>query len=639
MSKIIGIDLGTTNSCVAVVEGQQQKVIENAEGGRTTPSVIAYTDNDEVLVGLPAKRQAVTNPENTLYAIKRLIGRTFDDEVVSKDADMVPYKIIKADNGDAWVEAANKKLAPPQVAAEVLKKMKKTAEDYLGHKVKEAVITVPAYFNDSQRQATKDAGKIAGLDVKRIINEPTAAALAYGLDKGKGDSTVAVYDLGGGTFDISIIEIQDVDGEQSFEVLSTNGDTFLGGEDFDLRLIDYFVDKFKEESGFDLKSDPLALQRLKEAAEKAKIELSSSEQTEVNLPYITADSSGPKHFVHKITRAKLESLVEDLVEKSLEPLKLALKDAKISKGDINEILLVGGQTRMPLVQKKVADFFGKDPRKDLNPDEAVAVGAAIQGSVLSGDTTDVLLMDVTPLTLGIETLGGVSTPLIEKNTTIPTQKSQVFSTAEDNQTAVTVHVIQGERTQASQNKSLGQFNLTDIPPAARGMPQIEVSFDLDANGILNVSAKDNNTGKEQSIVIKASSGLSDEDIEKMVKDAEANAEDDKKFEELVKTKNNADMLVHATRKTIDESGEKLSDDEKKQVEDAVVTLEESIASENVESIESSTKNLNDVLTPLTQKLYKQETPEAQEPAQDSTNDEASDNTVDAEFEEVKEEEK
>ena len=532
MSKIIGIDLGTTNSCVAVVEGQQQKVIENAEGGRTTPSVIAYTDNDEVLVGLPAKRQAVTNPENTLYAIKRLIGRTFDDEVVSKDADMVPYKIIKADNGDAWVEASNKKLAPPQVAAEVLKKMKKTAEDYLGHEVKEAVITVPAYFNDSQRQATKDAGKIAGLDVKRIINEPTAAALAYGLDKSKGDSTVAVYDLGGGTFDISIIEISDVDGEHQFEVLSTNGDTFLGGEDFDLRLIDYFVDKFKEESGFDLKSDPLALQRLKEAAEKAKIELSSSEQTEVNLPYITADSSGPKHFVHKITRAKLESLVEDLVDKSLEPLKLALKDAKLDKTEINEILLVGGQTRMPLVQKKVSEFFGKDPRKDLNPDEAVAVGAAIQGSVLSGDTTDVLLLDVTPLTLGIETLGGVSTPLIEKNTTIPTQKSQVFSTAEDNQTAVTVHVIQGERTQAAQNKSLGQFNLTDIPPAARGMPQIEVSFDLDANGILNVSAKDKNTGKEQSIVIKASSGLSDDDIEKMVKDAEANAEDDKKFEEL-----------------------------------------------------------------------------------------------------------
>ncbi len=638
MSKIIGIDLGTTNSCVAVVEGQQQKVIENAEGARTTPSVIAYTDNDEVLVGLPAKRQAVTNPENTLYAIKRLIGRTFDDEVVSKDADMVPYKIVKADNGDAWVEASKKQLAPPQVAAEVLKKMKKTAEDYLGHEVKEAVITVPAYFNDSQRQATKDAGKIAGLDVKRIINEPTAAALAYGLDKGKGDSTVAVYDLGGGTFDISIIEISDVDGEHQFEVLSTNGDTFLGGEDFDLRLIDYFVDKFKEESGFDLKSDPLALQRLKEAAEKAKIELSSSEQTEVNLPYITADSSGPKHFVHKITRAKLESLVEDLVDKSLEPLKLALKDAKISKGDINEILLVGGQTRMPLVQKKVADFFGKDPRKDLNPDEAVAVGAAIQGSVLSGDTTDVLLLDVTPLTLGIETLGGVATPLIEKNTTIPTQKSQVFSTAEDNQTAVTVHVIQGERTQAAQNKSLGQFNLTDIPAAARGVPQIEVSFDLDANGILNVSAKDKNTGKEQSIVIKASSGLSDEDIEKMVKDAEANAEDDKKFEELVKTKNNADMLVHATRKTVEESEDKLEDEEKNQVEEALKGLEEAISSEDIEAIESATKNLNDVLTPLTQKLYKQESAEGQS---DTNTDEdgSSENTVDAEFEEVKEEEK
>jgi len=638
MSKIIGIDLGTTNSCVAVVEGQQQKVIENAEGARTTPSVIAYTENDEVLVGLPAKRQAVTNPENTLYAIKRLIGRTFDDEVVSKDADMVPYKIIKADNGDAWVEASNKQLAPPQVAAEVLKKMKKTAEDYLGHEVKEAVITVPAYFNDSQRQATKDAGKIAGLDVKRIINEPTAAALAYGLDKGKGDSTVAVYDLGGGTFDISIIEISDVDGEHQFEVLSTNGDTFLGGEDFDLRLIDYFVEKFKDESGFDLKSDPLALQRLKEAAEKAKIELSSSEQTEVNLPYITADSSGPKHFVHKITRAKLESLVEDLVDKSLEPLKLALKDAKLSKGDINEILLVGGQTRMPLVQKKVAEFFGKEPRKDLNPDEAVAVGAAIQGSVLSGDTTDVLLLDVTPLTLGIETLGGVATPLIEKNTTIPTQKSQVFSTAEDNQTAVTVHVIQGERTQAAQNKSLGQFNLTDIPPASRGMPQIEVSFDLDANGILNVSAKDKNTGKEQSIVIKASSGLSDEDIEKMVKDAEANAEDDKKFEELVKTKNNADMLVHATRKTIEESKDKLEESEITQVEEAIKKLEEAISAEDIEAIESSTKSLNDVLTPLTQKLYKQETPEGQQES-DSNADDSSDNTVDAEFEEVKEEEK
>ena len=640
MSKIIGIDLGTTNSCVAVIEGQQQKVIENAEGGRTTPSVIAYTDNDEVLVGMPAKRQAVTNPENTLYAIKRLIGRTFDDKVVSKDADMVPYKIIKADNGDAWVEAANKKLAPPQVAAEILKKMKKTAEDYLGHEVKEAVITVPAYFNDSQRQATKDAGKIAGLDVKRIINEPTAAALAYGLDKHKGDSTVAVYDLGGGTFDISIIEISDVDGEHQFEVLSTNGDTFLGGEDFDLRLIDYFVEQFKDESGFDLKSDPLALQRLKEAAEKAKIELSSSEQTEVNLPYITADSSGPKHFVHKITRAKLESLVEDLVDKSLEPLKLALKDAKLANADISEILLVGGQTRMPLVQKKVSEFFGKEPRKDLNPDEAVAVGAAIQGSVLSGDTTDVLLLDVTPLTLGIETLGGVSTPVIEKNTTIPTQKSQVFSTAEDNQTAVTVHVIQGERTQASQNKSLGQFNLTDIPPAGRGTPQIEVSFDLDANGILNVSAKDKNTGKEQSIVIKASSGLSDEDIENMVKDAEANAEDDKKFEELVKTKNNADMLVHATRKTIDESGDKLSDEEKSQVEASVVSLEEAIASENTESIESATKNLNDVLTPLTQKLYAQDADSAEGVEEDNNAQEDADqNTVDAEYEEVKEEDK
>lgn len=639
MSKIIGIDLGTTNSCVAVIEGQQQKVIENAEGGRTTPSVIAYTDKDEVLVGMPAKRQSVTNPENTLYAIKRLIGRTFDDKVVKKDADMVPYKIIKADNGDAWVEAANKKLAPPQVAAEVLKKMKKTAEDYLGHEVKEAVITVPAYFNDAQRQATKDAGKIAGLDVKRIINEPTAAALAYGLDKHKGDSTVAVYDLGGGTFDISIIEISDVDGEHQFEVLSTNGDTFLGGEDFDLRLIDYFVDQFKQESGFDLKSDPLALQRLKEAAEKAKIELSSADQTEVNLPYITADSSGPKHFVHKVTRAKLESLVEDLVDRSLEPLKVALSDSKISKSEISEILLVGGQTRMPLVQKKVAEFFGKEARKDLNPDEAVAVGAAIQGSVLSGDTTDVLLLDVTPLTLGIETLGGVSTPLIEKNTTIPTQKSQTFSTAEDNQTAVTVHVIQGERTQASQNKSLGQFNLADIPPAQRGTPQIEVSFDLDANGILNVSAKDKNTGKEQSIVIKASSGLSDEDIEKMVQDAEANAEDDKKFEELVKTKNNADMLVHATRKTIADSGDKLSDEEKEQVEKSVVSLEEAIASDSVDGIESATKSLNDVLTPLTQKLYSQEDAGQDNQDAEPASDEPSDNTVNAEFEEVKEEDK
>ena len=639
MSKIIGIDLGTTNSCVAVVEGQQPKVIENSEGGRTTPSVIAYTDGDEVLVGTPAKRQAVTNPEKTLYAIKRLIGRRFSDDVVKKDADMVPYKIIKADNGDAWVGVDDKKLAPPQVSAEILKKMKKTAEDYLGTDVKEAVITVPAYFNDSQRQATKDAGKIAGLDVKRIINEPTAAALAYGLDKGKGDSIIAVYDLGGGTFDISIIEISEVDGEHQFEVLSTNGDTFLGGEDFDLRLIDFFVEEFKKDSGFDLKSDPLALQRLKEAAEKAKIELSSSEQTEVNLPYITADASGPKHFVQKITRAKLESLVEDLVDRSISPLETALKDANLSKEKIDDILLVGGQTRMPLVQKKVQDFFGKEPRKDLNPDEAVAIGASIQGSVLSGDTKDVLLLDVTPLTLGIETLGGVATPLIEKNTTIPTQKSQVFSTAEDNQTAVTVHVIQGERTQAAQNKSLGQFNLTDIPPAARGMPQIEVSFDLDANGILNVSAKDKNSGKEQSIVIKASSGLSDEDIEKMVKDAEANAEDDAKFEELVKVKNNADMLCHATRKTVADSGDKLSDDEKEQIENAVKGLEEAVKSENTEQIEEATKTLNDVLTPLSSKLYSQQEAQSSPDMAAEDSQASDDNTVEADFEDVQEEDK
>jgi len=636
MSKIIGIDLGTTNSCLAVVEGQQPKVIENAEGGRTTPSVIGYSDESEILVGTPAKRQAVTNPEKTLYAIKRLIGRRFDDDVVKKDMDMVPYEIIKADNGDAWVKVDDKKLAPPQISAEVLKKLKKTAEEYLGHEVKEAVITVPAYFNDSQRQATKDAGKIAGLEVKRIINEPTAAALAYGLDKHKGDSVVAVYDLGGGTFDISIIEISEVDGEHQFEVLSTNGDTFLGGEDFDLKLIDYFVDEFKKESGFDLKSDPMALQRLKEAAEKAKIELSSSDQTEINLPYITADSSGPKHFVHKITRAKLESLVEDLVDRSLAPLKLALEDAKLSIGDINEILLVGGQTRMPMVQQKVKDFFGKEPRKDLNPDEAVAVGAAIQGSVLSGDTKDVLLLDVTPLTLGIETLGGIATPLIEKNTTIPTQKSQVFSTAEDNQSAVTVHVIQGERKQAAQNKSLGQFNLTDIPPAARGTPQIEVSFDLDANGILNVAAKDKNTGKEQSIVIKASSGLSDDDIEKMVKDAEANAEDDKKFESLVQAKNNADMLVHATRKSILEAGDRLSEEEKDSVETSTVNLEEAIKQDSLEAIEEATQNLNEVLTPLTQKLYPQAEDASSETSDENSGDE---NTVDAEFEEVKEEEK
>ena len=637
MSKIIGIDLGTTNSCLAVVENGKPKVIENAEGGRTTPSVIGYSEGNEVLVGTPARRQSITNPDKTLYAIKRLIGRRFDDDVVKKDMDMVPYKIIKAENGDAWVQVGDQKLAPPQVSAEILKKLKKTAEDYLGHKVTEAVITVPAYFNDSQRQATKDAGKIAGLDVKRIINEPTAAALAYGMDKHKGDSVVAVYDLGGGTFDISIIEISEVDGEHQFEVLSTNGDTFLGGEDFDLTLIDYFVDQFKKESGFDLKSDPMALQRLKEAAEKAKIELSSSEQTEINLPYITADSSGPKHFVHKITRAKLESLVESLVERTLPPLKMALEDAKLSVSDIDEILLVGGQTRMPMVQEKVKAFFGKEPRKDLNPDEAVAVGAAIQGSVLSGDTTDVLLLDVTPLTLGIETLGGIATPLIEKNTTIPTQKSQVFSTAEDNQSAVTVHVIQGERKQAAQNKSLGQFNLADIPPAARGTPQIEVSFDLDANGILNVAAKDKNTGKEQSIIIKASSGLSDEDIEKMVKDAEANAEDDKKFEALVQAKNNADMLVHATRKTIEEAGEKLTEEEKTSVETSTVQLEEAIKQDSLEAIEAATKELNDLLSPLTQKLYPQaEAGQAKETSDEATDDE---NTVDAEYEEVKEEEK
>src|SRR5210317_1850870 len=635
MSKIIGIDLGTTNSCLAVVEGQQPKVIENAEGGRTTPSVIGYSDDNEVLVGTPAKRQAVTNPEKTLYAIKRLIGRRFDDDVVKKDMDMVPYEIIKADNGDAWVKVGDKKLAPPQISAEVLKKLKKTAEDYLGHEVSEAVITVPAYFNDSQRQATKDAGKIAGLEVKRIINEPTAAALAYGLDKHKGDSVVAVYDLGGGTFDISIIEISEVDGEHQFEVLSTNGDTFLGGEDFDLKLIDYFVAEFKKESGFDLKSDPMALQRLKGAAEKAKIELSSSDQTEINLPYITADSSGPKHFVHKITRAKLESLVEDLVDRSLAPLKLALEDAKLSVGDINEILLVGGQTRMPMVQQKVKDFFGKEPRKDLNPDEAVAVGAAIQGSVLSGDTKDVLLLDVTPLTLGIETLGGIATPLIEKNTTIPTQKSQVFSTAEDNQPAVSIRVLQGEREMAADNKVLGNFELVGIAPAARGTPQIEVSFDLDANGILNVAAKDKNTGKEQSIVIKASSGLSDEDIEKMVKDAEANAEDDKKKRESVDARNQADTLIHSTEKNLKEHGAKVSDAEKKAIEDASSSLKESLKGENIEDIKKKTEGVNDVLTPLTQKLYSQEG----EDQQNEASEEPSDNTVDAEFEEVKEEDK
>ena len=562
MGKIIGIDLGTTNSCVSVLEGGKPRVIENAEGGRTTPSIVAYTDDNEILVGQSAKRQAVTNPTNTLFAVKRLIGRRFEDDVVQKDIKMVPYQIVKADSGDAWVQVNDDKMAPPQVSAEVLRKMKKTAEEYLGEAVTEAVITVPAYFNDSQRQATKDAGRIAGLEVKRIINEPTAAALAYGMDKAQGDRTVAVYDLGGGTFDISIIEIAEVDGEHQFEVLATNGDTFLGGEDFDLRLIEFLADEFKKENSIDLHNDPLALQRLKEAAEKAKIELSSSQQTEVNLPYITADATGPKHLVVKLSRSKLESLVEDLVKRSLEPVKIALDDAGLSPSEVQDVILVGGQTRMPMVQQAVADFFGKEARKDVNPDEAVAMGASIQGAVLAGDVKDVLLLDVTPLTLGIETMGGVATPLIEKNTTIPTKKSQVFSTAEDNQTAVTIHVVQGERKQATQNKSLGRFDLADIPPAPRGMPQIEVTFDLDANGILNVSAKDKATGKEQSIRITASGGLSDDEIEQMVQDAEANAEADKKFEELVAARNTADGMVHAARKTLEEAGEHATDEER-----------------------------------------------------------------------------
>ncbi|MDQ4422569.1 MAG: molecular chaperone DnaK, partial [Thalassolituus sp.] len=610
MGKIIGIDLGTTNSCVAIMDGDKARVIENAEGDRTTPSIIAYTD-DETLVGQSAKRQAVTNPQNTLFAVKRLIGRRFKDDVVQKDIKMVPYKIIEAGNGDAWVEVKGDKFAPPQVSAEVLKKMKKTAEDYLGEEVTEAVITVPAYFNDSQRQATKDAGKIAGLEVKRIINEPTAAALAYGIDKQTGDRTIAVYDLGGGTFDISIIEVADVDGEKQFEVLATNGDTFLGGEDFDLRLIEYLAEEFKKESGIDLHNDPLALQRLKEAAEKAKVELSSSQQTDVNLPYITADASGPKHLNVKVTRAKLESLVEELVKRSLEPCRTALADADLSASEIDEVILVGGQTRMPLVQKSVAEFFGKEPRKDVNPDEAVAVGASIQGAVLSGDVKDVLLLDVTPLTLGIETMGGVATPVIEKNTTIPTKKSQVFSTAEDNQTAVTIHVVQGERKQAAQNKSLGRFDLADIPPAARGMPQIEVTFDIDANGILNVSAKDKATGKEQSIVIKANSGLSDEEIEKMVSDAEANAEADKKFEEMVQVRNTADGLIHATRKTLEEAGDKATDDEKSAIEAAIADLEEALKGDDKDNIEAKTNALTEASSSLAQKLYAEQAAQAE----------------------------
>ncbi len=640
MGKIIGIDLGTTNSCVSVMEGNKPKVIENAEGDRTTPSIVAFTDDGEILVGQSAKRQAVTNPTNTLFAVKRLIGRKFQDDVVQKDISMVPYKIAKADNGDAWVEVKGDKKAPPQISAEVLKKMKKTAEDYLGEKVTEAVITVPAYFNDSQRQATKDAGRIAGLDVKRIINEPTAAALAYGMDKAKGDRTIAVYDLGGGTFDISIIEIADVDGEHQFEVLSTNGDTFLGGEDFDMRLIEFLAEEFKKSNGIDLHNDPLALQRLKEAAEKAKIELSTSQQTEVNLPYITADQTGPKHLVIKLTRAKLESLVEELVKRSMEPVRIALNDAGLKVGDINDVILVGGQTRMPLVQKYVADFFGKEPRKDVNPDEAVAVGAAIQGAVLSGDVKDVLLLDVTPLTLGIETMGGVATPLIEKNTTIPTKKSQVFSTAEDNQTAVTIHVVQGERKQASQNKSLGRFDLADIPPAPRGMPQVEVTFDIDANGILNVSAKDKATGKQQSIVIKASSGLSDDEIEKMVKDAEANAEADRKFEEIVTARNTLEGLIHATRKTLEEAGDKASADEKSAIQAAVKDAEEVVKGNDKEKIEEATKKLSEASSNLAQKLYAEQQSSAggaqADPGRTGSSQKAEDGVVDAEFEEVKE---
>tara|TARA_X000000368_G_scaffold361642_1_gene305939 strand:+ start:3706 stop:5619 length:1914 start_codon:yes stop_codon:yes gene_type:complete len=634
MGKVIGIDLGTTNSCVSVMEGSEPVVISNAEGNRTTPSVVAYASDKQVLVGQAAKRQAVTNPEKTLFAVKRLIGRKFDDEYIQEDMKSAPYGIVKAENGDAWVEVDGNKMAPPQVSAEILKKMKKTAEDYLGTKVDGAVVTVPAYFNDSQRQATKAAGKIAGLEVKRIINEPTAAALAFGLDKLKKDGVIAVYDLGGGTFDISIIEMTNVDGEYQFEVISTSGDTHLGGEDFDSILINHFINEFKNESGFDLNTDPMALQRLKEAAEKAKIELSTTEQTEVNLPYITADASGPKHFVHKITRAKLESLVGDLVKRSLEPLKTALKDAKLAPKDIDEVILVGGQTRMPMVQKAVTEFFGKEARKDINPDEAVALGAATQGAVLSGERSDVLLLDVTPLTLGIETLGGVLTPMIEKNTTIPTNKSQVYSTAEDNQTAVTVHVLQGERKKASDNKSLGQFNLTDIPAAPRGTPQIEVTFDIDANGIINVSAKDKSTNKEQSITIQGGSGLSDEEIEKMVKDAELNAEEDKKFEELIASRNMADGLASSTKKAMEENKEELSDDESKSLEEAITKVEEACKSESKEDIDKAVEELSKVAQPLSDKLFKKEAPE-QTAEEDS--DDKSEDAVDAEFKEVDDE--
>ncbi|NIM28690.1 MAG: molecular chaperone DnaK [Gammaproteobacteria bacterium] len=646
MGRMIGIDLGTTNSCVAVMEGEKPRVIENSEGDRTTPSIVAYTKDDEVLVGQSAKRQAVTNPQNTVYAVKRLIGRRFEDDVVKRDIDMVPYKIVAAENGDAWVEVKGSAKAPPEISARVLMKMKKTAEDFLGEPVTEAVITVPAYFNDSQRQATKDAGKIAGLDVKRIINEPTAAALAYGMDKRRGDSKIAVYDLGGGTFDISIIEIAEVDGEHQFEVLSTNGDTFLGGEDFDLRIIDYVADEFKKESGIDLHNDPLALQRLKETAEKAKIELSSSQQTEINLPYVTADASGPKHLNMTLTRAKLESLIEDLVQRTIEPCRIALKDAGLSASDISDVILVGGQTRMPKVQQMVKDIFGKEPRKDVNPDEAVAVGAAIQAGVLSGEVKDVLLLDVTPLSLGIETLGGVMTKLIDKNTTIPTKASQVFSTAEDNQGAVTVHVLQGEREVASANKSLGRFDLADIPPAPRGVPQIEVAFDIDANGILNVSAKDKATGKEQSIVIRASSGLAEDEIDRMVKDAEAHAAEDKKFHELVNARNQADNLVHATKKTLAELGDKVEAQEKTDIEAAIAAVEEAIKTDDKSNIEAKSQTLAELSGKLAERIYQKESADAGTSEQAGAGEAkggaqagGSEDVVDAEFEEVNEDNK
>jgi molecular chaperone DnaK len=633
MAKIIGIDLGTTNSCVAVMDGDSVKVIENAEGERTTPSVVAYTD-DEVVVGSPAKRQAVTNPKDTIFAVKRLIGRRFDEEVVQRDIKLVPYNIVKADNGDAWVEAKGNKMASPEVSARILQKMKSTAEEYLGHEVTEAVITVPAYFNDSQRQATKDAGRIAGLDVKRIINEPTAAALAYGMDKNRGDSKIVVYDLGGGTFDVSIIEIAEIDGEHQFEVLATNGDTFLGGEDFDTRLIDYLADEFKKDNGFDLHNDPLALQRLKEAAEKAKIELSSTQSTDVNLPYITADATGPKHLNIKLSRAKLESLVDELISRTIEPCKQALKDSGLSASEIDDVILVGGQTRMPKVQAEVQAFFGKEPRRDVNPDEAVAMGAAIQGGVLGGDVNDILLLDVTPLSLGIETMGGVMTKLVEKNTTIPTKASQTFSTADDNQAAVTVHVLQGEREMATGNKSLGRFDLQDIPPAPRGVPQIEVSFDIDANGILNVSAKDKATGKEQSIVIKASSGLSDDEVDKMIKDAEAHADEDKLAHELVTVKNTAENMIHGTEKSIKDLGDKVEADEKAAAEAAIVDLRAAMEGDDKEAIETKTATLTEAAGKIAEKAYAEQQAEA---GAEQAEGEPADDVVDAEFEEVKEE--